>query len=108
MQYISSFIIAWAPFLADPDFQIIIIAAMTVQLLYKFVKKSLKIFATTIKLTITAAIIGLVLYLMIEQPKTPESSSLGHKVSAALYQLKSEFPTFLAEVKNNLEKEPKG
>lgn len=112
MQYLSSIIVSWAPFLADPDFQIILIAVMTAQLLYKLIKKSFKILATTIKVSSVAAMIGLVLYLAIEQPSKDERSevkeSMGNKVGAALNQLKTDLPTFVSDVKNSIEKDPKG
>ena len=104
MQYISSIIVSWAPFLADPDFQLVIITLMTLQLCLKIVKKSIKVFATTIKYTSVAAIVGFIIYLALEKP---QEQTFGDKVEKALFQLKSELPSFVSNVAGSLETTPK-
>ena len=116
MQYLSSLILELAPFLANPDFQILIMAAMTVYLAFKVLMKSIKIFAATIKAASVIAALGLIVYLFTGAPESTESRegkrvqtvSPANKVGKTIALIKHasrELPTFVADLRASIKEQ---
>ena len=117
MQYLSSIILEWAPFLADPDFQVLVMAAMTLFIGFHLIKKSLKILAATLKTATIVAVIATIIYLFADSPKAArqtsnkksQTQSAGQNVGKAfalIRQVSSELPTFVANIKSSIQNEP--
>jgi len=93
MQYISSLILEYAPFVGNPDFQLIVSTAMAIYLTIVITKKLIKALYKTLKFGASVATIVAVFYLVLV------GNPIENKESAVKY-VKNEMPKVIALLKN--------
>ena len=92
MQYISSLILEYVPFVASPDFQLIVSTAMAAYLTLVIAKKLLKAIYSTLKFGASIATVAAIFYLVLV------GNPIKDKGEAVKY-VKNEMPKVVALLK---------
>ena len=93
MQYISSLILEYVPFVASPDFQLIVSTAMAAYLGIIITKKLLKMLYSALKFGASVSAIAAIFYLVLV------GNPIEDKDQAVKY-VKNEMPKVVALLKN--------
>ncbi len=101
MQYISSLILEYVPFVASPDFQLVVSTATAGYLAILATKKLLRILFKVLKLGVSLAVIAAILYLvLVGNPIKDKERTFNYVKTELPIFVKKEIPTIVALLKD--------